>query len=347
MAGPVADSLGDIVRGAWARVIGRRAARRDAAFATDNPMALTRLRILYHLEAALGRSLAADPFRTATRPSEFLRVLTARPPAMPPAVFLFPGIGGDDPLLMLLRAGLPDDVRIAVIGYPDWPEQDPLGFDFTALVRFVAAQIAAQAPAGPLRLAGYSLGGHLAYAVALKLLAEGREIVSLAILDTAWMSLPRQTPWWSPGRFTRFAGMAWRGEALPSAAHFLARLMIARPALFRRIAPRRMRLPLDFGFFIRRALMMELHLRTLQPWLEQVLHQPAPLTIDVVLFRSTAHAADVPPDLYWGRCCPRLRVVPVPGTHHGMFSPEHIAAFRAGFLAALKLAPETKSSPGA
>ena len=55
----------------------------------------------------------------------------------------------------------------------DWPDLTAPGFDLTTLATRLAEQIMDRADSGPLRLAGWSYGGHLAVAVASALCRPG------------------------------------------------------------------------------------------------------------------------------------------------------------------------------
>ena len=62
------------------------------------------------------------------------------------------------------------------------------GFDLTAIVARIVAAIVIEAPNGPIFLAGYSMGGKIAYAVALALLAAGRASISWV----SWIRISRR-----------------------------------------------------------------------------------------------------------------------------------------------------------
>ena len=81
------------------------------------------------------------------------------------------------------------------IDYGDWPEWIVPGFDLTALIARVAAAIEAEAPDGPVLLASFSLGGEIAYAVAIALTGAGRTIGFFGILDTD-ISRDEQLSFW-------------------------------------------------------------------------------------------------------------------------------------------------------
>ncbi|WP_284164830.1 non-ribosomal peptide synthetase [Frigidibacter sp. SD6-1] len=101
--------------------------------------------------------------------------VTLRPGTAPPLVFLHP-IGGDLPAYRALIAALPEGP--AILGVEDPALTDP-GAPEESLTGKARAYLAALPP-GPLRLAGWSFGGLLAYEMAR--LAPGR-ILDLTLID--------------------------------------------------------------------------------------------------------------------------------------------------------------------
>src|SRR3954451_24399911 len=99
-----------------------------------------------------------------------------------PAIAFLPAAGGDAPDLDVFRGG-PDDLSdIVVIDYPGWRRYVTEGYSADALIDDLAVKIAATIPAGPIRIVGVSIGGHLGYAVALRLQAQGRDIAGLCAI---------------------------------------------------------------------------------------------------------------------------------------------------------------------
>ena len=97
-----------------------------------------------------------------------------------PIIFL-PGAGhnGGAPDLAASSANLDDMTCFDTVSYPGWQAYAANGFSAQVLIEGLAAQIAARVPREPIRIVGFSIGGHLAYAVALRLQASGREIAGL------------------------------------------------------------------------------------------------------------------------------------------------------------------------
>jgi pimeloyl-ACP methyl ester carboxylesterase len=101
-----------------------------------------------------------------------------------PTVLLFPGLGGDDQELAALRSGTSQALRCLTVEYPDWTEIYTKPIDLNGLIGHCVARVNALVPHGSLRLAGYSFGGTMAYAVAVALAKSGRDVARLALLDS-------------------------------------------------------------------------------------------------------------------------------------------------------------------
>ena len=82
-----------------------------------------------------------------------------------------------------------------MIRYPDW-KYDRAAFELEALRDDAISQIVQALPSGPLRLAGTSWGGRVAYATALSLLSQRRSVEFLGIFDapTPWSSGAENRP---------------------------------------------------------------------------------------------------------------------------------------------------------
>ena len=80
---------------------------------------------------------------------------------LPPVLFL-PGAGGIAPDLEALRSSPEDPTRFVTIQYPGWQRYVAQGYAAETLIEELATQIETEAPRGPIRMIGLSLGGHLA-----------------------------------------------------------------------------------------------------------------------------------------------------------------------------------------
>jgi thioesterase domain-containing protein len=99
-------------------------------------------------------------------------------------------VNGDDPQLAAFRGDLDDMSLPVTIRYPGWEEMLAPEYRFDDFLDAILRQIDAHRCAGPIRLAGYSLGGLLAFAAAEALLARGREVGFFGILDASLSHAP-------------------------------------------------------------------------------------------------------------------------------------------------------------
>ena len=105
-------------------------------------------------------------------------------PSARPVVFVLPGLAGDqDPVLEGFWGPTRSVFDLVPIAYLDWTDLIAARCDGEALARHVNQQIKSRVPQGPIRMAGYSIGGHLAYSTAAELEAQGFTVNSVVILD--------------------------------------------------------------------------------------------------------------------------------------------------------------------
>ncbi|MDE2582223.1 MAG: AMP-binding protein, partial [Rhodospirillales bacterium] len=339
-----------LVEETWRTVLGRRAARDGTSFARSGGDSLKLLEFALLLERAIGRSLPLDRFHLGMSPADAVAAL-APPAAGAPApgpiladasephVVVLPGIYGDDLRLAAMRAALRERLHLVPIEYPDWPEMAAGDDPGEVLIAAALAQVARACPAGPLALLGYSYGGRVAFMLAQRLHAVGREVVLLGIIDTDFDPTPRGTL----RRMTvalrnlreevrsSFAFGGLSGVAGFVAARCLRDVVGLRRAqrsvlLWRPWLPARFRLVLD------RWLQMVLRLAIAARWRARMSDpiRSAP----VMLFRSDDHPPGAAEDLGWSALCPTLRLVRAPGDHETILDPEYRTAIVANLLLA-------------
>ena len=181
----------------FADITGVRVVGIDDDFFALGGHSLQAMRLVARIRAEAGLEVPLNAFFRHQTPKALADWLSGeaqlgqtKPPAYAkerPLVFLFPGVGGDDARLVDFRSRCADNLEIVAITYPDW-KYDRAAFELEALCDDAIAQIVQALPRGPLRLAGSSWGGRVAYATALALLNQQRSVEFLGILDAP-------TPW--------------------------------------------------------------------------------------------------------------------------------------------------------
>jgi aspartate racemase len=313
----------------WEEVLGRRGiGTRDNFFELGGHSILA-ISLVARIDQQFGRRLAvasvmerptielqADVLRAAGEPPSPTPIVAIQPRgARPPLFCVHPGggtafcylplafhLGADQPLYGIQSVGLGG-------------EQAPLTRVEEMASRYLEAVRKIQ-PEGPYQLAGWSLGGMVAFEMARQLRDRGEPVALLALLDTYGPSrtrvpadiddatilrgLAREVADWSIGRAP---------EAGPGADHEGDDLLALAKAIHL--------LPSDAS---------ERHLRWLLDVFKAnlgaaVAYRPAPYEGDVTLLRAGdggADAADDDPTLGWGALVGgRLEVVPFAGDHFG------------------------------
>lgn len=343
--GPVMQA----VLSAWQRVLGHPPSRPGIAFDDDGGDSLGLLQVILRVERALRIALRPDGFdlgmNAAALVSAIGRAMRGEGSAAASGarVLLLPGVGGLGPALARFRAALAPDLAITALDYGEWNEWiTDDNFAFPVLLDRLEAEILAQVPEGPIPLAGYSLGGLIAFLLAQRLRARGREIGFLGLLDssvaTALDGGPPQRPW--HGEIARFWQPASRGGGLSGIAVAFSRILASRPAapLLRTLARCRPRsLPGDFDMHMRLRLNMLLLIRLSNEWRAGLGPLGRLEDVPITLFRcAKRHNPADPPDLGWSAHCAALRVVPVTGDHGSMLKPPHLEGLRTAFIAAVR-----------
>jgi thioesterase domain-containing protein len=254
-----------------------------------------------------------------------------------PVVFFLPGLfGDDDPEVARFLAPLRSSLELVPVTYFDWVQHVETDCDFAVLADHILRQIETRTPGGSIRMAGYSLGGHLAFAAALALEAKGRKVESLAILDAPldFASVNGSFGKRLRARIDQVLRFNLRGGLASAISKSLIQER-SRPVLRRLARRRNISLPLHFEADLHRKLTMQLVRRIYAGWWQNTLKQAAPLAARWNLFRSQEHEAYESQDLGWAPYCPNLRVIHVAGTHRGMLDPSINGPLRAAFAESL------------
>jgi len=333
----------DMVSMAWRRAIGRPPPQDSRTFEEAGGDSLRLLLLVLHLERLCGRSLPLDQFHGGLKPAEFALVLDRLNEGGAPVtegalpmVFLVPGKWGDTPLLARFRMACADGIRVVPTSYPDLGCLVRGGFE--DIVAHLLAQIELFAPEGPVLLAGYSMGGDFAYAVADRLSKRGRSISALLVLDTDAENYGSGPPPERRGLAQRLSTLCrlvgnrdWGtiAEAIltpslvtgPAGLHALRLLLLFR---FRANSPFVFRLSWHL-----RSMLVQFHRGS---WIRHA--PPTRLSVPVVLFRSEEGGVD----LGWHERTEKLTIIPVPGNHVSMLDRENSEVLVAEFNRAVHIA---------
>jgi thioesterase domain-containing protein len=257
-----------------------------------------------------------------------------------PDVLLFPGLGGDERELAALRTGSSHALRCLTVEYPDWTDIYTKPIDLDGLIAHCVARVNALVPQGSLRLAGYSFGGTMAYAVAGALVASGRDIARLALLDSPARPHVSTTPPSLTARGRRFAKAVREGEIHREIAGTFAGLVMRTgnaKALLALGSLRRFNLPLKLQEHLNKPITCRLREKLLLDLIERMKADHPALDVPAVLFRSTRqHIVDSAADLGWSKHLCSLEVFDLPGDHHTFIKPENIAALCKVFVEAME-----------
>jgi acyl-coenzyme A synthetase/AMP-(fatty) acid ligase/thioesterase domain-containing protein/acyl carrier protein len=320
----------------------------DLPFYAAGGDSLRFLELVFLLEQATGQTLPLSLFRLDMTRAMLAKAVAGalagaagslsrdRAPAV--RLVLFPGLGGDEPRLMRLRAACPPGIAPTQHAYGAWPDWVPSAFRFADVVARLAEAVAGEADDRPPVLAGYSLGGTVAWRVAEHLQAQGRPVAGLVILDALAPNLAERSEHAvaPPSRASEWA--AWRaarrqGTGDLALAHIATRRLLSprgAPLLRwlarhqRRVLPRRMDFALSFH------LTRSLLAGHTAAWRAD-LGPARKLAVAATVIRA-AHHATAPAYLGWDAFCDEVGEVVVPGDHFTMLDPPHETALHAAFV---------------
>jgi thioesterase domain-containing protein len=246
-----------------------------------------------------------------------------------PVIFL-QGAGGGATDLSVLRLAPDDELEFQTVGYPGWRRYIAEDFSAPALLTELTDEVVRRVPAGPLVLLGMSLGGHFCYAIALELLARGREVAGVCLIDSFMVHSAGPGKGWM-GRAVKDAlDPLRRGQEGGFLRHLLSKLYRAllRLAGARLAGVLRRRPGAVTDPLLEHEISMRLLLRETAPWIASLDRDPRPLAVPVALLRTALTAGD---DAAWQRRCPAIRILEVRGGHHTLFEPEHVGGLRDAF----------------
>ncbi|MEN3366625.1 MAG: hypothetical protein V7606_3899 [Burkholderiales bacterium] len=323
------------VKHAWTIVLGAKSFDANLPWNEADGDSLKAIELWFYIEDKLGFKLPLDVLNDDTTPSGLVAIIhdhLARAGrrsdrSAAPVVFLLPGIQSDDPALARLRAAFGKDIRFELVDYPAWRETMAAGGGFDAIVDAVFAKICAAPIGEPYRIAGYSYGGIVAFEVAHRLVASGRQVDYLGLLDTRRWDL---TPQFRSNGFHAFLDEApnWRIDWIKGTIAMLIRRR--RFELLGLLDRMLMMRPTKAAFWFKRRLTRELRYQAFRQW------KPARLDVPTVLYLSNDRWPGEPDDYGWSGICSRLTNVHVGGDHATIIQPPQRDALCASFLATVR-----------
>ncbi|MBR0695037.1 AMP-binding protein [Bradyrhizobium lablabi] len=180
----------EAVRRVWTSILGTSDAvgRWDEAGGDS----LKLLRCVMDLEELIGHELNMEVFTVDMSADDMVRaVAVADRPAQPradgsilPHLVILPGSMGYGPSMAAFGAQLSKMAHVIPIRYPDLSWSLAGRGSVEEMATLAVEQINAAQPRGDIRMIGYSLGGGVAFEVASRLIAQGRSVKFLGILDT-------------------------------------------------------------------------------------------------------------------------------------------------------------------
>jgi len=342
----------------WVEVLGGTPLDDDLTWGEAGVDSLRSLQLLLRLEEVLQRNLSFDLFARELTPGDLIRGLTQ--PAAPldkseadvHTLFLVPGIYGDEPRLADFRRALSGPISCVTLMLPELDQPAQMLGDLRATARLLLKRINEEKPEGPISLAGYSFGGFVAYQLATELVAAGREVKLLCLLDPIPVKpeafdkaavakyLPAEDTQ-EPALWTRL-----RRRPNETVSLYFERM------LFRVLVEVR-QLELARLFFnanrhnhrferapLRRRLLLALRTRAIRSW------TPSPCDAPTLLIASEiSNQLGLP--RYWSALCPKTTVHPVSADHFTLFEPAPLAQIVPAILDALGLsaAPASAKTP--
>jgi thioesterase domain-containing protein len=343
------DAVHQAVKRAWTETLPRAPYGPTIEWADAGADSLDTLHLMLRLETYLDRKVPFDLITPDMTAWSLTRQLLNEPAAHNDSerspVFLIPPFFGDEPIFADFRRSLSQHVWLQTLELPDLGCPASLLSDMAATGHFVATEIARRLPQGNILLAGYSFGGCVAFEAAAFLLAQGRQVVFLGLLDPV-------APIWvdeSGVHATKRQAGSWRRRLIHWKRMFenhedkdvfgyidwLLFAAFAKMKAFdygqRRILSARHRLSPE-GFVRRRKhLLGILRVSALKRW------RPLPLNAPTLLVMSETSIASGSSHL-WPRLCSKLGVVRLPCQHKEIFEPQALELLTPAFVEAVKAA---------
>jgi thioesterase domain-containing protein len=346
----------------WAELIANSPFDEALTWAESGVDSLKGLIFWLRLEQVLGRPLSYDLMTREMTLGDLIDVIASPEPLHVPApsgsqrllgapVFLVPALFGDEPILADFRRSLAGQLAFDTLALPDIDHPAARLSDMAWIVDHLVRQIIERRPDGPLHIAGYSLGCVMAFEAANRLIAMGRDVRLVCLLDPPFNFGPRarevaelaalEPPLRTVGKslrlITKEEGPRQYGVRIAfgalvrfGALELARRLVLATGPLHgaRINTLRRMRL------------IAEMRGRALLRW------RPMPCPAPVLLVVSDEMSLS-DPVRSWAPLCPQLTVQRAPGNHRQIFEPAALELLNPALLAAIACANEARRAAAA
>lgn len=199
------DDLERTLCGIWSRVLDQPVHVDDDFFDDFGGESVVAAHLVTEIERETGRSLPLSlliELNTISKMAAYLRgseearrhvVCVQEGTTLQPPLFCVAGGGGSLMVFRQLAALISPELPF----YGLQPHSFPPGMvptSFSAIAACYADSIRQIQPEGPYFLAGYSMGGHLAYEIARQMTKEGDEVAFVGVIDTA--AETRRAPLW-------------------------------------------------------------------------------------------------------------------------------------------------------
>lgn len=358
MSNSLAAAIPSIVAQVWQAEFGAQAYADGRTFEACGCDSIAMLSVVLGLEKATGLRMPMEAFHVGLGPADILAIVqgAARPAVREVGqIFFVPPIGGDTPEMAAFRAACEPVMPMKAVALPTALFDDP-ALQMADVLRVLIDAVLVQAGPGPIGLVGYSRGGRLAALMALELLALGRAVPFVAMLDSSGAMDPqdidprtrpnqglRDAVWageraW---RRRRWSGLAsWSNEwAARLTAWGLMRLPVGPAVRAARMVAPAFSAPGQVRFAIDRAA----HRldRLMAAWYAQSPLPPGALAMPVILLRAATQGRPRGDDLGWGPTCQHLTVIEVKGDHESMLYEHGTPTAKALLSAVARLAVRT------
>jgi non-ribosomal peptide synthetase component F/thioesterase domain-containing protein len=318
-----------IVQHAWMQVLNTGVAAGNWDEAGGDSLQL--LHCVMAIESAIGQELGLEAFTVGMSFDEMVEAVASAQAGErrakkhhPPVLFLFPGSVGYGPSLAAFAAAMGKVARVNPIRYPGLAAILDGHNSLAAMADAALEQISRAQPAGPVRLLGHSLGGAVAFEVAARLLAAGRPVRFLGILDTSLLDEPSNH--WETLTRTFHRIRTNRISARRMACRAIAKITVAigREAYLTKLLDRFAKGEFNPTSFRTKLELQEvLRAQSFFRWLDAP--KPA-LPIAGTLFRCRREG--MPRTLGWDSVLAHLDVVPIMGNHIDLVIEPNLATNR-------------------